>query len=104
MCREIMDEITASPLLNEMHERGNIEILSVYPDEDIEAWRDYHSEMPKGWIVSYDKGMVITNERLYNLNAIPSLYLLDSQKRVLVKDGTNVAYIEDVISYLEAQE
>jgi thioredoxin-related protein len=104
MCREIMDEITASPLLNEMHERGNIEILSVYPDEDIEAWRDYLREMPKGWIVSYDKGMVITNERLYNLNAIPSLYLLDSQKRVLVKDGTNVAYIEDVISYLEAQE
>lgn len=103
MCRAIMDEITASPLLNEMSEMGMLKVLSVYPDEDIVAWRDYLSQMPSTWINAYDDGMVITNESLYNLNAIPSLYLLDSQKRVLVKDGVSVPQIEDVISIIESQ-
>ena len=59
--------------------------------------------MPAGWINGYDNGMVITEKRLYNLSAIPSLYLLDSQKRVLIKDGVSVAHIEDVIALMEAQ-
>ena len=104
MCREIMDEITASPLLNEMIEMGALKVLSVYPDEDIVAWRDYLAQMPAKWINAYDDGMVIASESLYNLNAIPSLYLLDAQKRVLVKDGVSVPQIEDVISIIESQK
>lgn len=104
MCREIMDEITASPLLNEMMEMGALKVLSVYPDEDLVAWRDYLPQMPAKWINAYDDGMVIASESLYNLNAIPSLYLLDAQKRVLVKDGVSVPQIEDVISIIESQK
>jgi hypothetical protein len=36
------------------------------------------------------------------LQAIPSLYLLDSDKRVIIKDGTSVAQIENAIAYFEA--
>ena len=103
MCAEIIDEICASPLINEMGEMGRIEILNIYPDADIEAWRNYLVNLPAGWINGYDNGMVITEKRLYNLSAIPSLYLLDSQKRVLIKDGVSVAHIEDVIALMEAQ-
>ena len=60
--------------------------------------------MPAKWINAYDDGMVIASESLYNLNAIPSLYLLDTQKRVLVKDGVSVPQIEDVISIIESQK
>jgi hypothetical protein len=59
--------------------------------------------MPSRWINGYDDALTITSERLYNLNAIPSLYLLDGDKRVLIKDGTNVAHIENLISILESQ-
>ena len=34
---------------------------------------------------------------LYDLGAIPAMYLLDRDKRVLVKDSTDVSYIEEVI-------
>jgi hypothetical protein len=46
--------------------------------------------------------MTITAERSYNLQAIPALYLLDSEKRVIIKDGTSVAQIENAIAYLDA--
>lgn len=104
MCREITEEICASPLLNEMQERGTVQILSLYPDADLVAWRDHLDDMPERWIKGYDDGLVISSQRLYNLNAIPSLYLLDSEKRVLIKDGTSVAQIENTIALVESNK
>ena len=102
MCKEIMDEITASPIINELTEIGRIKTISIYPDEDIDTWRAYLDEMPELWIKAYDDGMKISQEQSYNLNAIPSLYLLDNQKHVIIKDGTSVAHIEDMIAMLES--
>ena len=102
MCREIIEQITASPLLNEMMENDLVEVLSLYPDADLEAWNAHLSDMPSNWINGYDKGMRLTEERSYNLQAIPSLYLLDSEKRVIIKDGTSVAQIENAIAYFES--
>lgn len=98
MCRDIRTAIEASELLRLLDQSGHLAIVTVYPDEDIAAWREYLPKMPAAWINGYDKGARLSHERLYNLNAIPSLYLLDSQKRVMVKDGTDVAYIESVIA------
>ena len=36
----------------------------------------------------YDKELVIKNKNLYDLRAIPTLYLLDKNKTVLLKDAT----------------
>jgi hypothetical protein len=101
MCREIIDEIGASPMLNEMQELGRVRVIAVYPDSDLEAWHRYHAQMPRRWIVSYDDGCFLDNNDLYNLSAIPSLYLLDAHKRVIIKDGISVMQIEDAIAYME---
>ena len=98
MCREIIEEITSSPLINEMMENDLVEVLAVYPDEDLEAWRDHIGDIPQNWINAYDAGMRITEARSYNLQAIPSLYLLDRTKHVLVKDGVSISDIERIIS------
>ena len=102
MCREIMEQISGSPLLNEMMENDLVKVLSIYPDADLNAWRDHLGEMPRRWINGYDEGMKISEERSYNLQAIPSLYLLDGEKRVIIKDGTSVAQIENAIAYFES--
>lgn len=97
MCREIREAISASPMLNEMIERGRLKVLALYTDEDLAEWHKYADQIPATWINAYDKGCVILEKSTYNLNAIPALYLLDAKKRVLVKDSTDVAGIEEVI-------
>ena len=42
---------------------------------------------PEEWYNGFDPDFVIRNETLYNVRAIPSLYLLDSEKTVLLKDA-----------------
>ncbi len=44
--------------------------------------------LPREWLHAYDPGMVITRERLYDIKAIPTIYLLDSDKKVLLKDSS----------------
>lgn len=39
MCERIRAEIVASPLLSEMIRAGRLEVLALYPDEDLTAWR-----------------------------------------------------------------
>lgn len=97
MCRALREEISASPMLNELIEQGRLKVLSLYPDEDLEAWRAHRGEIPATWINAYDAGCVIRDEATYDLRAIPSLYLLDSRKRVVVKDAAGVEPIEEAI-------
>jgi hypothetical protein len=94
MCREIREAITSSPMLSEMIERGRLKVLALYPDEDLTEWRDYRDHIPASWINAYDAGARISKEELYDLKAIPSMYLLDRDKRVLAKDAFEVGYIE----------
>ena len=53
-------------------------------------------ENPSWWISAYDKGPKILNGDIYDLKAIPTLYLLDGAKTVMLKD----APVEEVVSAL----
>lgn len=101
MCKEIREALCASPMLAEMTENGRLKVLALYPDEDLAEWQAYKPNIPAQWINAYDRGTTIRNGNLYDLKAIPALYLLDAGKRVLVKDSTDVGYIEYVIDHAE---
>ena len=85
-CSEIKQEMKASDWLKQLSADGIIEILTCYPDEDLELWKNHLDEMSADWINGYDKGQVITMEHLYDLSSIPSFYLLDKDKKVVLKD------------------
>ena len=94
MCREITEALKQSSLISELQHKGKLKILAIYPDENLDEWYKHLSDIPSEWINGYDKGCHIERENLYNTSAIPALYLLDKEKRVLVKDSTNVEEIE----------
>ena len=64
-----------------------MQVLNIYIDEDIEAWRSYMPIYPENWYNGFDPDLVIRGENLYNVRAIPSLYLLDRDKTVIMKDA-----------------
>ena len=85
---EITDQLAASPFVTEWIKNNKLKILAVYPDEDLEAWKKHISYMPAGWINSYDSTVSLKNDEIYDLKAIPTLYLLDKDKKVVLKDVT----------------
>ncbi len=96
-CKETMQGIQASPFLMQLIEAGKLVVLAIYPDEDLAEWRKYAPHMPAGWINSYDRELKMKKEELYDLKAIPTLYLVDKDKKVMLKDVTSVPMIEQTM-------
>ena len=99
MCKTVREAISASPMLNELVERGKLKVLALFPDEDLTEWQEYRPQILARWINAYDKGCVVRDRELYDLKAIPALYLLDRDKRVMVKDAVDVGLIEWAIDH-----
>ena len=97
-CKEILETIQASALEG-MVSNGKLKILAMYIDGDVEAWEKNRGRYPEEWIYAHDAQMILRDNNIYGLRAIPSLYLLDKEKRVILKD----APVGKVISYLQQQ-
>lgn len=86
-CMSIINVLKEDPQISGMISSGRLKVLNIYIDEDLDAWRLYMPIYPDEWYNGFDPDFVIRNEALYNVRAIPSLYLLDSDKTVLLKDA-----------------
>ncbi len=85
-CREIIGMLKGSPIINAMEQQGRLALLSIYIDEDVAAWYQGLSDYPEEWITGYNHDLSIRDNLVYDVRAIPSLYLLDRDKKVIFKD------------------
>lgn len=76
------------------HPAVGVLLVNTEKEQGVGAIND--QPLPDNWIDGYDPGQAITARQLYFLPAMPSLYLLDSQKRVILKDAS----LEDIERYL----
>ena len=86
MCYDIIQVLSGSEAISERIAAGQLAVLNIYIDEDLEGWRSYMPIYPENWYNGFDPDLVIRSENLYNVRAIPSLYLLDENKKVLFKN------------------
>lgn len=87
-CAEMIEGLKSSPVINGFIAGKKLKVLSLYPDEELDEWKKHREDFAKEWTNGYDKELVIKNKNLYDLRAIPTLYLLDKNKTVLLKDAT----------------
>ena len=85
-CHEVLLQMAADTALAEAVRAGKLSVLAVYTEGNDEAWRKALPDMPEGWMVGTDREAV-KGGALYDLKAMPSLYLLDGKKTVLLKDA-----------------
>lgn len=82
MLREMQDDSRLSAAIA----AGRVRVLAVYTEGDEDTWREWLPDLPVAWMAATDKGQIRQAE-LYDLRAMPSLYLLDKDKTVLLKDA-----------------
>lgn len=87
-CRMLTKKLTDSPVINILIEQGKLKILAVYPNDDIKAWKEHASTIQHSWIYARDAEQKINTENLYNIKYFPTIYLLDKDKKVLLKETT----------------
>lgn len=86
-CKTIIGAVSQSPKINGAIESGKVKVMAMYVDEDIRSWSEFAMNVPENWITAYDPTFSLGNGETYDLKAIPTLYLLDKDKTVLLKDA-----------------
>lgn len=97
-CRSITEALRGSGT-ESLIASGTLAVVNVYIDEDVPAWYRYRKEYPEDWYNGYDPDLSVRSYMLYNVRAIPSLYILDKDKKVLMKDapeGRVLAFIDSL--------
>ncbi len=74
----------------------DIKVLAVYTEGKQDIWDGFKDTFPKECIVGINEDTSILKKGLYDLIAMPTMYLLDKDKRVLLKDPT----IEELNNYI----
>ncbi len=94
-CRRVKERLTSSQTVNGLLVSGRLKLLSVCVEGKTAMWEK--AAFPARWIDGYDEGQGLTREQVYDLKAMPTLYLLDAEKKVILKD----APVEEVEAWLE---
>jgi len=102
-CKTIMDDLQDAAEFERWIAEGRLAIASIYIDRELDTWRDYEPNYPESWITGYDYKFIIRDDRLYDVRAIPSLYLLDSDKRVILKDAPTEKAIGQIYRRIQNQ-
>ena len=85
-CHHVRKLLSMSQTVNRLLESGRLKLLSVCIKGKTLRWEK--EEFPSGWIVGYDAVQRLTRDEVYDLREMPSLYLLDSEKRVILKNAS----------------
>lgn len=85
-CREVIEMLKSFPGIDQLIENRQLAVANVYPDADLGEWIKYAPIYPTNWYNGYDHLLAVNSTPLYNIRAIPSVYMLDRDKTVLLKD------------------
>jgi thioredoxin-related protein len=96
-CKEMKESLMKSAIIQQQIKTKQLKVLAVYTDKDETVWRKHLPEMPITWLNGRDENEFVWKNRVYDLRAIPSVYLLDKEKRVLLKDCMDVSKIEETL-------
>ncbi|WP_346086147.1 DUF5106 domain-containing protein [Sphingobacterium ginsenosidimutans] len=94
-CKETIHQLRDTPQLVELFSQLQVQVLAIDPWGDRSKWKNYMPEMSEKWINGFDADSKILSFNLYDLKASPTIYLLDENKKVLLKD----TYLQPVIQY-----
>ena len=96
-CKETIRELEVSSSISTLVQQNKLKVLAVCLNNNTSVWKDYQQHFPSEWISAYDATLSIRDKGLYELRMLPTIYLLDDEKKVLLKD-TKLDALENVIS------
>lgn len=85
-CTEIIEKLRYNRELNAKIMSGKMKVLAIYAEDNLELWKRELAKMPTNWVV----GRAVSKIKplgLYILRAMPAIYLLDKDKKVVKKEA-----------------
>ena len=96
-CHAVTDKLIA---IHRQFRSKGLKVYAVYLDRNREEWLKYLQAKKPDWINGFDPDGTQGIELKYDISAIPMIYLLDRDKKVVLKD----AMVEGLEKFLNKEE
>lgn len=84
-CKETLAGLSQNNMLNDMIAERLVTVLAVCTEGEKHTWQCSLSDLPNSWTVTYDISGINENN-IYILRAMPTIYILDENHRIVGKD------------------
>lgn len=95
-CREVMGQLRDDLRVARAVAAGEAEVLAICVGGDRAALLESSAGLPETWLLGCDEGLIYDSE-LYMLRSMPTLFLLDADQRVVLKN-TSVEALTALLS------
>ena len=85
-CQHCRDTAAKLADMEPQFKNKGIKVLAIYPYEETERWLNINPPFPNSWTDGCSPQGKIINDDTYYFKSMPSLYLLDDEKRVILKN------------------
>lgn len=82
-CHEVADKLEG---MEQLMDSCRVRVLAIYPYDDSEQWTTINAGFSTAWTDGRSPEGKIANDDMYYFKSMPSIYLLDKEKRVLLKN------------------
>lgn len=101
-CAKVKERLDTCTTLKGLVEKGSITVLGIYPYDNPEEWR--LEPFPEYIVNGWDFKQEVDGQQTYDLMTMPLFYLLDSDKRVIVKNEASLNRILNTLAKLKGKE
>ncbi len=96
-CRQMLFSLRHSSVISQRVGEELLQVLAVDVDANEALWQESRGELPDAWT----KGLLksdLSQSRMYDTSAVPMLYLLDADQRIIMADNNVQTLISILIS------
>jgi len=101
-CAKVKERLDTCSILKDMVNNNYLTIIGIYPYDNIEEWKidPFPNYIINGWDYNQD----IEGKLTYELMTLPLFYLLDSDKRVILKNEASLNRLIKAMNVLKGME
>lgn len=85
LCHKLEYDITNNDSIQQLVSEKQLVIIAISPTAEYDEWQSH--KYPQNWLCGFDQNKTIIKEQLYELRQFPSIYLLDKDMRVIIKEA-----------------
>lgn len=101
-CAKVKERLDTTTLLMDMVSDSTLTVVGIYPYDNVEEWKldTFPSYIVNGW----DYEQKVEGEQTYDLMTMPMFYLLDRDKRVILKNEASLNRVVKALRTLKGME
>jgi peroxiredoxin len=102
-CNKCLEETPKLLSIYNKYKNKGLEILAIYTHADKQVWEDFIQKQQLDWVNAFDPLLKSNFSKLYNVKYTPKIYILDRNKKIIVKD-ISVERIDNIIERLVGKD